>query len=132
MLTSPIDNKGDSGSISYNQGNGETVVDYRLKNIKTELSDLTGQVNMPPTTLTVTAVLDEGLEAGKAQRISVSGGTYRMRGYAVDADGNPTGDETDIAIGTDPNNPVRLAFRASDGNIYIIKVHAVLGATASR
>lgn len=125
-----IDNKGDSGSISYNQGNGETVVDYRLKNIKTELSDLTGQVNMPPTTLTVTAVLDEGLEAGKAQRISVSGGTYRMRGYAVDADGNPTGDETDIAIGTDPNNPVRLAFRASDGNTYIIKVHAVLGANS--
>lgn len=125
-----VDNKGGVSSISYNQGNGETVVDYRLKNIKTEISDLTGQMNMPPTTLTVTAVLDEGLGSGQEQRISVSGGTYRISGYEVDADGKPTGEETDISIGTDPNNPVQLAFYDSDGNFHIIKVHAVLGANS--
>ncbi len=125
-----VDNKGNVSSISYNQGNGETVVDYRLKNIKTEISALTGQVNMPPTTLTLNAVLDVELGAGKEQRISVSGGTYRMRGYAVDAEGNPTGEETDIAIGADPNSPVRLAFYDTDGNPHTIKVYAVPGANS--
>lgn len=121
-----VDNKAATGMISYNLGNGETVVDYRLKNIRTEVSDLTGQTNRPVTDLTIHTVLDEG-HPGSAQRISVSGGTYRIMGYGVDGYGNVADGETSIAIGTDPEHPTELEFVASDGKRYRIQVYAQLG-----
>lgn len=120
-----VDNKGQSGTISYNLGNGETVVDYRLQNIKTVLSDLTGQTDNPLTTLTIQAVLDEG-HTGE-QRISVSGGSYRIMGYAVSADGTVAEEETNIPIGSDPNNPTRLEFVGTDGKRHRIEIYAQLG-----
>lgn len=124
-----VDNKASTGMISYSIGNGETVVDYRLKNIRTEISDLTGQTEYPPTTLTIHAVLDEGY-TGDTQRISVSGGSYRIMGYAVDADGNVDDEETSIAIGTDPDHPTELEFEGSDGRRHRIKIYAQLGANS--
>ncbi|XCP84624.1 SdrD B-like domain-containing protein [Roseburia hominis] len=118
-----VDNKDTVGMSSYNLGDGETVVDYRLKNIRTEISDLTGQSKSPTTTLTIKTVLDEGY-TGDAQRIFVSGGSYRIMGYAVDADGKVASEETSIAIGTDPNNPTKLEFVASDGKRYPIEIYA--------
>lgn len=124
-----VDNKASTGMISYNIGNGETVVDYRLKNIRTEISDLTGQVESPTTTLTIRAVLDEGY-TGDTQRISVSGGSYRIEGYAVDANGNVAGEMTSIAIDTDPDHPTELEFEDSDGVRHRIKIYAQLGANS--
>ncbi len=120
-----VDNKGDSGAISYNIGNGETVVDYRLRNIKTVVSDPTGQTEHPVTDLTIRAVLDEGHTG--VQRISVSGGSYQMMGYAVDSDGNVAGEATNLSIGSDPNHPTVLEFEA-DGKRHRIRVYAQLGA----
>lgn len=124
-----VDNKASTGMISYNIGNGETVVDYRLKNIRTEISDPTGQTEYPPTTLTIHAVLDEGY-TGDTQRISVSGGSYRIMGYAVDANGNVADEETSISIGTDPDHPTELEFEGSDRERHRIKIYAQLGANS--
>lgn len=123
-----VDNKGDpeSGSLTYNQGDGETVVDYRLKNIETEVSDPTSQENPPRTKLTLNAVLDEGYKG--EQRLSVSGNTYYMdKCYEVGADGEPTGEETRVAISGDSNNPTQIAFRDSYDHIHVLRVHAELG-----
>lgn len=120
-----VDNKESIGMISYNLGDGEAVVDYRLKNIRTEISDLTGQTKNPVTELTINTVLDEGY-TGETQRISVSGGTYRISGYAVE-NGTVANKKTSIAIGTDPGNPTTLEFDGSDGNRHRIKVYAQLG-----
>ncbi len=106
-----VDNKTSDSMISYNIGDGETVVDYRLKSIRTKISDLTGQTQNPKTTLTVQAILDEGHTG--TQRISVSGGSYQIMGNH---------------ISEDPNNPTELEFEDSDGKRYCIKVHAQLGA----
>lgn len=122
-----VSNKESTGMISYNLGDGESVVDYRLKNIRTEISDLTGQTDKPVTDLTIKTVLDEGYTGG-TQRISVSGGSYRISGYAVDASGAVAGEEASIAIGTDPMNPTVLEFDGSDGNRHRIKVYAQMGA----
>lgn len=118
-------NKGDgeSGTISYNLTNGETVVDYQLKNIRTEVSDLTNQPVKPTTTLTIRAVLDEGYTGD--QRIAISGNSYHMQGYAVNADGTVASAETNVAISSDPQNPTKLAFVGSDRNQYTIEIHAV-------
>ncbi len=120
-----VDNKTSGSMISYNLGNGETVVDYRLNNIKTVVSDLTGQSLSPTTTLTINAVLDEG-HIGD-QRISVSGGSYRMMGYAVGADGIVAANQTDNTIGSDPENPTVLEFVDSYGKRHRIKVYAKMG-----
>ncbi len=124
-----VDNKGNAGSISYNLGEGESVVDYRLKNIRTEISDLTGQTQNPTTKLTIRTVLDEGY-TGESQRISVSGGSYRIKGYAVDGDGNADDEETNIAISGDDDNPTVLEFEGSDGQRHRIRIHAQLGANS--
>lgn len=121
-----VDNKGESSKISYNLGSGETVVDYRLKNIRTVISDPTGQTENPKTTLTINAVLDEGHTG--AQRISVAGGSYRMEGYAVSADGTTADTTSSIAIGSDPNEPTVLEYVDSDGNRQRIKAYAQMGA----
>lgn len=120
-----IDNKGDpeQGSINYNQGQNETVVDYRLTNIETKVSALTGQTESPVTHLTVRTVLDEGHSG--AQRISVSGGTYKMEGYEVDETGAPTGGKKQISIGTDKENPTAVAFEDANGKMQVIKIYAV-------
>ena len=123
-----VDKEGGAATISYNVGNGETVVDYRLENIRTVISDLTGQTENPKTTLTINAVLDEGHTG--AQRISVAGGSYRMEGYAVDADGNAASEITSIAIGSDPNEPTVLEYVDSDGIRQRIKVYAQMGANS--
>lgn len=115
-----------STSASYNVGDGETVVDYRLKGIRTDISDHTSQPDKPTTTLTIDAVLDEGHTGD--QRIFVSGGSYCMEGYAVDEDGTADAQITSIAIGSDSNNPTVLEFDGSDGKRHRIKVHAQLGA----
>lgn len=119
-----IDNKGDvqQGSINYNQGQNETVVDYRLTNIETKVSALTGQTEVPVTHLTIRTVLDEGHSG--LQRISVSGGTYKMEGYEVDETGKPTGGKKQISIGTDKENPTKIAFEDSDGKMQVIKIYA--------
>ncbi len=111
----------DASKYTYTQDKGETEVIYRLKNIKTELSDLTGQESTPLTTLRVRAVLDEGHTGD--QRISVSSNTYHMRGYAVDENGNRSGTESEIAISSDPDHPTEL-FVLVNGKEYKIKVHA--------
>ena len=124
-----VDNKeSTTGMISYNIGDGETVVDYRLKNIRTDVSDRTSQTERPTTELTIDTFLDKDYTG--AQRISVSGDSYRINGYAVDAFGNVADEETSIAIGTDPNHPVQLEFDASDGKRYRIKVYAQMGANS--
>ena len=110
------------GSPTYDQGAGESVVDYRLKNIKTEISDLTGQVDNPLTTLTVKAVLDEG-HTGE-QRISVSGGSYRMMGYMVNAEEEPEGEEQEISISSDQNHPTRLGYKDNAGKFHVIEIYA--------
>ncbi len=124
-----VDNKESASMISYNIGDGETVVDYRLKNIRTEISDPTGQTDHPVTELIINTVLDEG-HTGAAQRISVSGGSYRINGYAVDENGAVAGTETGIAIGTDRNNPTTLEFDGSDGKRHRIKIYAQMGANS--
>lgn len=124
-----VDNKESTSMITYNLGDGETVVDYRLKNIRTEVSDLTGQTDKPLTDLTINTVLDEGY-TGDTQRISLSGGSYRISGYAVDADGKVASEKTNISIGTDPNHPTVLEFADSDGNRHRIKVYAQMGANS--
>ncbi len=125
-----VDNKTSGSMISYNLGDGESVVDYRLKNIRTVLSDLTGQTDHPTTTLTIRTVLDEDNPRDK-QRISVSGGSYRIVGYAVDANGNVAKEETNIAIGSDPEHPTELVFAAKeDRKPYRIKIHAIMGANS--
>lgn len=124
-----VDNKGsnESGSLTYDQSDGQTVVDYRLTNIETEVSDPTNQNDPPLTKLTLKAVLDEG-HTGE-QRLSVSGNTYYMdECYAVNADGKPTGGKTRVAISGNSNAPTRIAFTGSDGKIYVLEVHAELGA----
>ena len=121
-----VDNKASAGMISYNLGNGETVVNYRLKNIRTEVSDLTSQTVKPVTDLTIHAVLDEG-HTGSTQRIFVSGGTYRITGYAVDANGKVAKEQTRIAIGTDPVHPAVLEFEGSDQEMHRIKIYAQMG-----
>lgn len=107
-----VDNKPDTAKISYNQGSGETTVNYRLKNIKTEVSDKTSQISRPLTTLTVRAVLDR-LNSGDKQRISIFDGTYRMNG---------------TLIGNDPENPTKISFE-SGGETYEITVYAALDPT---
>lgn len=107
-----VDNKPDTAKISYNQGSGETTVNYRLKNIKTEVSDKTSQTSRPLTTLTVRAVLDR-LNSGDKQRISIFDGTYRMNG---------------TLIGNDPENPTKISFE-SDGETYEITVYSALDPT---
>lgn len=124
-----VDNKESTGMNSYNLGDGESVVDYRLKNIRTDVSDRTSQTDNPVTDLTINTVLDEGY-TGEKQRISVSGGSYRIEGYAVDADGNAASEETSIAIGSDPEHPTELEFVGSDGNRHRIRVYAQLGANS--
>lgn len=119
-----VDNKNQTGSITYNQGNGETVVDYRLKNIVAKISDSTGQTKKPTTTLTVKAVLDENRKADAKQRISVSGNTYYMDGYKIDENGNLIGSEKPIAIGSDQYNPTKLIYKDSGGNEHTIAVYA--------
>lgn len=118
-----IDNKATEGKITYNLGNGETLVDYRLRNIRTDISDPTSQGDRPLTTLTITATLDAGKTGGDT-RISVSGGSYRMRGYAVEPNGTVSSEETDIVIGSDPMNPTCLAYTGTNGKQYRIKVYA--------
>ena len=107
-----VDNKTATAKISYNQGGGETTVNYRLKNIKTEVSDKTGQTSRPKTTLTVQAVLDR-LNPRNEQRISVSEGTYHMGGEP---------------IGNDPDNPTVITFEEG-GETYRITVYAALDPT---
>gem|GEM_PF-3102878 len=104
-----VDNKTATAKISYNQGGGETTVNYRLKNIKTEVSDKTGQTSRPKTTLTVQAVLDR-LNPRDKQRISVSEGTYHMGGEP---------------IGNDPDNPTEITFEEG-GETYRVTVYAAL------
>jgi len=121
-----VDNKGEGPKFTYDLNQGETVVDYRLSNIKTEVSDLTGQEQSPNTNLTIHTVLDEGY-TGEGQRISVSNDSYRITGYAVDANGTAAAEESSISIGSDPNNPTTLEFTDPDGNRHRIKVYARLG-----
>lgn len=102
---------GESGTIAYDIANGETVVDYRLKNIRTEISDLTSQTERPLTTLTIRAALDEGHSG--AQRISISGGSYRIMGYAVGADGTAS-EKKELSISEDPLNPTVLEYEAPE------------------
>jgi len=122
-----VDKKGSTGSISYDQGRGETIVDYRLKNIKTELSDRTGQSQNPTTTLTVRAELDTANDTDRKDRISVASNSYYMKGYAVGDDEKISDKETDIAISSDPDHPTRLAFKDSNGKLHLIKVYAQPG-----
>lgn len=122
-----VDNKESTGMISYNLGDGESVVDYRLKNIRTEVSDFTSQTGQPLTDLTINTVLDEGYTGN--QRISVSGGSYRIKGYAVNGE-SVDSEETSIVIGTDPEHPTELEFEGSDGNRHRIKVYVQLGANS--
>ncbi len=110
------------GSPTYDQGAGERVVDYRLENIKTEISDPTGQADNPVTTLTVKAVLDEGYTG--EQRISVAGDSYRMMGYKVNAEGEPEGEEQEISISSDQNHPTRLGYKDNAGKFHVIKIYA--------
>lgn len=107
-----VDNKPDNVKISYNQAGGETTVNYRLRNIKTEVSAKTGQTTRPLTTLTVQAVLDR-LNPRDKQRISVSEGTYYMNG---------------IPIGNDPDKPIEITFEEG-GETYSITVYAALDST---
>lgn len=108
-----VDGKGDSGSNIYNLDNNETVVDYRLRNIKTEISALTGQENPPRTKLEVRAVLDEENDTGK-DRISIASGTYKMEGKT---------------ISNDSGHPTSVTF-TSDGKEYTIEVYAQMGTTS--
>ena len=124
-----VDNKESGGMISYNLGDGESVVDYRLTNIRTEVSNHTGQTDNPVTDLTINTVLDEGY-TGDNQRISVSSGSYRIRGFAVDENGNAAGEETNIAIGSDQDHPTELEFLGSDGKRHRVKIYAQLGANS--
>lgn len=98
----------ESGSYIYNQDNNETIVEYRLRNIKTEISDYTGQENPPKTTLTVRAVLDVENDTGM-DRISIAGDTYKMG---------------DKEISSDSANPTSITFTDPDGKEYTIKVYA--------
>lgn len=107
-----VDNKPNTAKISYNQAGGETTVNYRLKNIKTEVSAKTGQTSRPFTTLTVRAVLDR-LNPRDEQRISVSEGTYHMGGKP---------------IGNDPDKPTEITFEEG-GETYRITVYAALDST---
>ena len=109
-----VDNKSsESGSYIYNQENNETVVDYRLKNIKTEISNHTGQSQTPRTKLTIRTALDEGNSTGK-DRISIAGDSYKMN---------------EQAISSDSANPTSITFTASDNKEYTITVYAQPGAT---
>lgn len=107
-----VDNKPNTAKISYNQSSGETTVNYRLENIKTEVSDKTGQTSRPLTKLTVRAVLDR-LNPRDEQRIPVSEGTYHMGGKP---------------IGNDPDKPTEITFEEG-GETYRITVYAALDST---
>ena len=107
-----VDNKPNTAKISYNQSSGETTVNYRLENIKTEVSNKTGQTSRPLTKLTVRAVLDR-LNPRDEQRISVSEGTYHMGGKP---------------IGNDPDKPTEITFEEG-GETYRITVYAALDST---
>lgn len=115
-----VDKKNTTGSITYDQSKGQNVVDYRLRNIKTEVSDATHQKEMPPTTLTVKAVLDEKNTTGK-QRISVAAGTYRMKGYQTE---NATGEPEDILISSDQEHPTTLWYKDANQKSHKITVYA--------
>lgn len=124
-----VDKKGNpDGSYIYEPAMGQTEVDYRLKNIKTEISDYTNQNNLPPTKLTVRAVLDVRNSTGgnQEQRISISSNTYRMRGYEVGPDGKLTGEEKDFDIRLDPQNPTVIGFKEANGKEHVIKIYAEL------
>lgn len=105
-----VDNKPKDGKISYNLGNGETVVDYRVQGIRTEISDFTSQTDNPTTTLTIKVALDVGNT--DKRRISVSGGSYKIGAEA---------------ISTDPVSPTAYTFTGSDGKQHTIKIHAQVG-----
>lgn len=92
----------------YNQGKGETVVDYRLNNIKTETSTgSTPSTNTQKTELTVKAVLDEENKTDRKDRISVAGGTFKIKGY--DRKGDT--EQTEFHISEDSQNPTKLWFK---------------------
>lgn len=116
-----VDNKLNTATPTYNQNEGQAMVDYRLKNIKTELSDLTGQTSVPPTDLTIKVVLDEEREGGK-KRISVFRGSYYMYTSVNAAQGGEK-----VKISDDPRAPTELTFRAADGTQHPIKVYAEIG-----
>lgn len=100
----------ESGSHIYNQDSDETIVDYRLKNIKTEISDITHQTEAPKTTLEVRAVLDKENDTGK-DRISIAGGSYKMN---------------EQTISSDENAPTEVTFTAANGTSYTVYVYASL------
>jgi len=122
-----VDNKnnpGTGGSITYDQSNGETVVDYRLSGITTNISDPTGQPDRPPTTLKIQVVLDEDNKTNK-QRISISGDSYIMEGYEVGSDGKPVEEKTKkFHISSNSESPTELYYKATDGELYKLAVYA--------
>ncbi len=99
-----------SGAHIYEPGAGQTVVAYRLNNIKTLVNDLpTQQTERPKTELTVRVELDSERTAD-AKRLYVASGSFAMNGEA---------------ISTDKDNPTEVTFTAAEDNkTYTIKVYA--------
>jgi len=121
-----IDNKPpNSGAYIYHQGNGgDRVVDYRLTNIIAETAAPEAGAGKPQTTqLTIRAALDEN-NTTKVDRLLVSDGSYRIRGYKAGANGEPVGEETELSISTDSNHPTSLYYQGSDGKMHQIQVYA--------
>lgn len=113
-----VDNKQNISRPTYIQDEGQTMVDYRLNNIKTELSDPTGQTSAPTTGLTIKAVLDEERESG-SKRISVFRGSYYMYTSVNAGQGGEK-----VPISDDPLAPTELTFTDADSKPHTIRVYA--------
>lgn len=113
-----VDNKQNIGRPTYIQDEGQTMVDYRLNNIETVLSDSTGQTSAPTTDLTIKAVLDEERKSG-SKRVSVFRGSYYMYTSVNAGQGGEK-----VPISDDPLAPTKLTFTDADGKLHTIRVYA--------
>ena len=125
----------DSGAFIFYPALGETAVEYKLTGILAETAPfVTGQEELQLTTLTIRTDLDENNDS-KEDRIHVSDGSYRIRGYDPDTqlgpDGKPMEEEKDFTISSNSASPTSLAYLGSDGNMHTIQIHAVRNGSRS-